>query len=236
MASRILIVDDEAPVRNLLGRVLHNEGYSVYVAVNGQEALNSVKQQKPDMMILDLNLPDLSGEDICNKVRKDPEIQAIPILILTGRSTAGLSTQCLNGGADAYLSKPFDIKELVAHVRALLRRPRVYASDDAVIQRGGVAIHVAERQVLVNGRPVKDMAPKEFALLKQLLLHSPRVLDKNTLALNAWGTPADSLHRRTLDVHVRRIRQKIGPAAARCLKTVPAIGYQWFQPPKRSTR
>jgi len=225
--ARILIVDDELAIRSVLERILQREGFRVVHAATGQEALESVKVEKPDLMILDLNLPDLNGEEICQRVRKDPAAQSIPILILTGRSTEGLSADCLDGGADDYVNKPFDIKEMVSRVKALLRRPRLYSSEDSIIQKGIIAIHVGERRVMVKGKPAGKLAPKEFALLKQLVLHSPKVLDKNTLALNAWGISAERLNSRTLDVHMRRIRQKLGRAAARYLITVPSIGYQW---------
>lgn len=227
--ARILIVDDELAIRTILERILQREGFKVVHAANGKEAFESLVTEKPDLMILDLNLPDVKGEEICRLVRKDPAVQSLPILILTGRSAEGLSAECLDGGADDYVSKPFDIKDLVARVNALLRRSRLYAAEDSIIQKGVIVIHVGERRVMIKGKPVGKLAPKEFALLKQLVLEAPKVLDKNTLALNAWGVSAESLHHRTLDVHMRRIRQKLGPRAARCLITVPSIGYQWSE-------
>jgi DNA-binding response OmpR family regulator len=224
---RILVVDDEAAIRLVLERILQPHGYRVVQSATGREALETVAAEKPDLMILDLNLPDMNGEEICRRIRKDPDIQSIPIMILTGRSAEGLSVECLDGGADDYVSKPFDIKEMVARVKALLRRPRIYAGDESVIHKGMIAIYVGERRIVVQGKPVGKLSPKEFSLLKLLVLHAPKVLDKNTLALNAWGLSAERLHHRTLDVHMRRIRQKLGSSAARCLITVPSVGYQW---------
>ena len=103
--------------------------------------------------------------------------------------------------------------------------PRI---QDAVIKSGGLTIRVAERQVLWEGRPVGDFAPKEFELLKHLVLHASKVVERNALALNAWGVPLERLHQRTLDVHIRRIRQKLGPLAAEHLKTIPVVGFQWL--------
>jgi two-component system, OmpR family, KDP operon response regulator KdpE len=225
--QRILVVDDEQPIRQILERILTRDGYEVLQAANGEQALKLVCEEKPDLMILDLNLPDCTGEDIFTQIRKDASVHAIPILVLTGRGTDGLSAQCLNGGADDYLSKPFDLQELLARVHALLRRPALYMAADTVIEKGDIAIHIAERRVMFKGKAIERLAPKEFALLKQLVLHAPKVLDKNSLALGAWGALAERLHHRTLDVHVRRIRQKVGPEAASRLKTIPAIGYQW---------
>jgi DNA-binding response OmpR family regulator len=227
VTGRVLVVDDEPAVRSILERVLRKEGYTVLQAVNGKEGLQAVQEQYPDVMILDLNMPDISGEAVCKLVRKNQKIQSIPILILTGQTKDGLPAECLDGGADDYLSKPFDIKELVARVRALLRRPRVYAAADTVLKNGRISIRTSERQVLVKGHTVPDLTPKEFELLSQLVLHAPRVLERNILALKVWGLPLEQVNPRTLDVHVRRIRQKLGHAAAVCLKTVPAIGFQW---------
>jgi two-component system response regulator MtrA len=140
----------------------------------------------------------------------------------------GLSSRCLNGGADDYLTKPFDNSELLAHLRALLRRPSVYASADAVVRRGRIEIRIAEHQIRWQGRKVRDLSPKEFDLLRELVLRAPQVVDKATLALKVWGASVESLHPRTVDVHIRRIRQKLSPQGAACLKTVPAVGYQWL--------
>lgn len=225
--ARVLVVDDEPSVRAVLERLLKREGFSVYLAANATEGLQVIGEKTPDLVILDLNLPDLSGEAVCQQIRQSATARPMPVLILTGNLAQGLPARCLDGGADDYLSKPFDTKELVARVRALLRRPRLYASQDSLIDRKMISLHPGERRVSIKGRPVKDLSPKEFDLLYQLLLHSPKVLDKNTLALKVWGISTEQLNSRTIDVHIRRIRKKLGESSARYLKTVPAIGYQW---------
>jgi DNA-binding response OmpR family regulator len=232
LPTRILVVDDEPSIRNLLDRVLRQAGYQVSSAASGNEGMDMVNRENPNLIILDLNLPDLSGEDVCQRIRQTPRIQSTPVMILTGRNNQGLSTQCLNDGADDYLSKPFDIPELVAHVRALLRRPPLYASEDAVIKRRRISVLNAERQVFWDNRLVDDLAPKEFEILRLLLLHTPRVVTKNALALKVWGIPIEQINQRTVDVHVRRIRQKIGAVASRNLKTIPCVGYQWLDKPE----
>lgn len=224
---RILIVDDDPQLRHLLERTLVPKGFTVLHAATGEEALRIISNEQPNLLILDLGLPDISGEEVCRRVRKNPCVQSLPILILTGRSTEGLLAKSLEGGADDYLDKPYDISVLVARVRALLRRPRLYDSDDTVLQSGPVTIHIAERRVLVDARPIPALAPKEFELLRHLMLHAPKVVNKNTLALKVWGVPFEQVHERTMGVHVRRIRQKLGPAVADCLKTIPGIGLQW---------
>lgn len=227
MTQKILVVDDEPGVRAILERVLEREGYKVLAADGGRAALEIARQEKPDVLVLDYLLPDLSGQAVCQSIRKDPAIQALPVLILTGQAAEGLPAQCLDSGADDYLAKPFDANELAARVRALLRRPRLYGSKDSVLERGAITIHTAERRVLVKGHIVKALSPKEFDLLYHIVMHAPNVLDKNTLALKAWGVPYEHLNPRTLDVHVRRIRAKLGRSAAGSLLTVPTIGYQW---------
>src|SRR4051812_9293303 len=112
MPSRILVVDDESSVRGLLSRLLAREEYEVLTATTGLEGYARALEERPDLVILDLNLPDISGEEVCQKIRQTLAIAAVPVLILTGRTTEGLSTRCLNGGADDYVSKPFDLEEL----------------------------------------------------------------------------------------------------------------------------
>jgi DNA-binding response OmpR family regulator len=222
------VVDDEPSIQGLLRRLLVGEGFEVLSATNGQEGLALAAKEKPDLIILDLNLPDLYGEEVCSRLRQDAATESVPVLILTGKSATGLSARCLNGGADDYLSKPFDIADILAHLRALLRRSQGRVSNRGVITSGRLTIRISERMVSWKGRRVATLAPKEFDILRLLVLDAPNVLDKNTLALKAWGISSDQLHQRTLDVHIRRIRKKLGPAAALCLKTIPAIGFQWL--------
>jgi len=228
MTARILVVDDELPVRTLLSRVLVQQGFDVISAVNGREALAMTVKDRPDLVVLDLNLPDLHGENICQTIRLNPDTERIPVLILTGKPLEGLSVRCLNGGADDYLPKPFDVEEILAHIRALLRRSKGQLQNDEVLTRGRLTIRVAERRVFWKGALVETLAPKEFEVLRFLVARSPRVVDKNALALQAWGSPYEELHQRTLDVHIRRLRKKLGSVAAGCLKTVPSVGFQWF--------
>jgi DNA-binding response OmpR family regulator len=228
MGTKVLVVDDEETICNLLTRLLEREGYQVIATTRGKDALTLILTEKPKLMILDLNLPDLSGESIYERVRQSHQTKNLPILIITGRNVPGLSAKCLNGGADAFLSKPFDTPELLAQVRALLRRPYIYSDVENPIRKGNLAIEPAQRRVLIRGVPIEHLSPKEFDVLRELVIHSPDVVGKDHLAIKIWGTSLDQLHPRTLDVHIRRIRQKIGSAGGRFLKTVPAVGYQWL--------
>jgi DNA-binding response OmpR family regulator len=225
---RILVVDDEISVRKLVSRLLLQEGFDVLTASSGGEGLKLIEKQKPALVILDFDLPDITGDKVYQMVRQNPRTQSLPILIMTGLATKGLSSRCLNEGADAYLAKPFDPDDLCANVRALLRRSTAYVSEDSVIQRGALIIKLLERQVIFDGRAIQRLAPKEFELLKQLALRSPAIVDASTLAAQVWNVPVEELPLRTLDVHIRRVRRKLGPAGGALLQNVPSIGYQWI--------
>lgn len=225
--QNILVVDDESQIRALLSRVMSKEGFVVQHAENGDQALSLIQAAAPDLVILDFNLPGLSGKDVCRRIRRDSATMAIPIIMITGCSIDELPADCLDSGADDYVCKPFNTKELIARVKAVLRRPRIFQDADRPVQKGMVTILPEERRVLVNGNPTERLTPKEFELLHSLVMYSPRVLDKNTLSLKVWGQTSEILNGRTLDVHVRRIRSKLGASAAKCLVTVPATGFQW---------
>jgi two-component system phosphate regulon response regulator PhoB len=214
-----------------LEQVLASAGYQVLSAATGGEGLDLVRREKPSLVILDLHLPDIPGEEVCRQIRQDPAREHTPVLIFTGKDEKGLSARCLNEGADAYLTKPFDIEDILANVKALLRRTNIGGPCDEVISTGRITVRLGERVVLWKGRTARTLSPKEFRLLCCLVAQTPRVLDKNTLATKVWGTPLHHLHERTLDVHIRRIRKKLGPAAAACLKTIPSIGFQWLDEP-----
>jgi two-component system phosphate regulon response regulator PhoB len=229
--SHILVVDDEDPVRRMLERAFTEAGFSVSLAASAAEIPGSIKKQMPDLVILDYNLPESTGRDACIKLRRDESTRFIPIIMITGSGIEGLPADCLQSGADDFVPKPFNLAELVARVRAVLRRPRTIVDEQSDIQKGPLVIQPEQRQILINGKPIERLTPKEFDLLHQIILHAPRVLPKNVLALKVWGQTVDLLHDRTLDVHIRRIRSKLGKEAAACLVTVPAIGYRWVDIP-----
>lgn len=229
MPPRVLIVDDEVCVRRLLNRILSDSGFDVRTAADAREALASVRRERPDALILDYGLKDHSGDYVYTALRRTGETKALPILILTGLPREGLAAQCLNGGADAFLPKPFERDQLVAQVRALLRRGAAYADDEGSIEKGRIRIHSATRQVFLDESPVPHLAPKEFELLKLLVLQSPQVVDRRAIAGAVWRMPFPQLPNRTLDVHVRRIRQKLGPDSGRWLRSIPSLGYQWLE-------
>jgi DNA-binding response OmpR family regulator len=227
MTLQVLVVDDEPAMRNVLTRVLRSDGYGVMSAANGKQALDLIRREAPDLLLLDYHLPDMTGDAICRRIRRHPLVQDLPVIMLTGDPTSAQPVVSLDSGADDYLQKPFDLLELLARVRALLRRTKRWFPRKKIVEKGDIRIDLLKREVTWAHRRVPALAPKEFDLLKTLVMNSPAVIAKETLALQVWRNPLRGLHERTLDVHVRRIRRKLGPTAAACLKTIPAIGFQW---------
>jgi two-component system, OmpR family, phosphate regulon response regulator PhoB len=226
----ILVVDDEPAVQKLIARVMTEAGFTARVAGSAAEIPAAVRERTPDLIILDYNLPESTGRDACIRIRRDEATRTVPVIIITGQEQNGLPVDCLQAGADDFVSKPFDPKELVARVQAVLRRPRSMADEQADIRKGVVELQPTQRRILVSGKPVARLTPKEFDLLHQIILHAPRVLAKNVLALKVWGQTLDLINERSVDVHIRRIRAKLGPEAAKFLQTVPSVGYQWVDP------
>jgi len=226
--ASILVVDDEPSLCRLLDRILTQEGFGVTIANSGEQALEVLRERLIDLTILDLDMPGISGQEVCRRIRRESRFESVAILVLTGGGTEGQTARCLDSGADDFMEKPADNMELVSRVRAILRRPRTLIPTDGVLRRGSVVIEPSTRKVTVNGSAIQ-FAPKEFEIFNQLVLHAPRVIDRNTLALKVWGVTIDLLNGRTMDVHIRRIREKLGPLAP-SLKTVQTIGFQWDEP------
>jgi DNA-binding response OmpR family regulator len=226
-APHILVVDDEEVICHLLERGLKEHGFTVQIANTATNALTILATQAMDLVILDHNLPDLTGRDVCRRIRRNPNTRSVPVIIVTGASSETLPVDCLDAGADDYVSKPFNVREIVARAQAILRRPVSYSDENDVLQKGPLTIHVSQHSVVVEGKPLPRLTPKEFALLHQIVMHAPSILNKNMLALKVWGQTEDVLHHRTLDVHIRRIRSKLGARYAKYLVTIPAVGYQW---------
>jgi len=225
MAQDVLVVEDEPDIRNLVVFHLVREGYRCRTAATGVEALQEVRTHPPDLVVLDLMLPGLDGLEVCRRLRADPGSAALPIIMLTAKADEVDRVVGLEMGADDYLVKPFSPKELVARVRAVLRRARgpVVAST---LRAGGVVLDVARHAVAVAGAPVV-LTPKEFDLLQALMDAAGRVLSRDHLLDRVWGyARADEIESRTVDVHVRRLRAKLG-AEGRRIATVKGVGYRF---------
>ena len=224
MASRVLIVEDERDIRDLVLFHLKREGFQVSSASSGEEALRQVRHASPDLVLLDLMLPAMGGLEVCRKLRQDPATVALPIVMLTAKGDEVDRVLGLELGADDYIVKPFSPKELLARVRAVLRRAKP-APGVGAIAIGALAIDPGTRTVTVQGAPL-TLTHKEFELLGALADAQGRVLSREFLLDRVWGySRAGEIESRTVDVHVRRLRVKLGPEGRRIL-TVKSVGYR----------
>jgi len=225
MASRVLIVEDERDIRDLILLHLQRDGYQVTTAGSGEDALLQVKQSPPDVVLLDLMLPGMSGLEVCRRLRQEPTTASLPILMLTAKVDEVDRVVGLELGADDYVVKPFSPKELLARVRAVLRRSRP-GPPAPPLAFGALVVDVGTHQVSVGGEPV-TLTPKEFDLLRALAEGHGRVLSREFLLDRVWGyTRSGEIESRTVDVHVRRLRMKLGAEGMR-IRTVKSVGYRF---------
>lgn len=207
--KKILIVDDEKDIVELISYNLQKEGFAVIKAFNGKEAISAIDAQKPDLIILDLMLPDVSGLDVCRNVRANEAKSDIPIIMLTAKGDEIDKIVGLEIGADDYMTKPFSVKELVARVRTVLRRmqKKQEASPKEAFRYKGMEINYASCAVHVDGKPV-ELSPTELKLLFFLSRHSGRVYSRNQILNAVWGEDT-FITDRAVDVHIRRLRSQI---------------------------
>jgi phosphate regulon transcriptional regulator PhoB len=223
MTSDVLVVEDEPDIRNLIVHHLEQDGFRCRAAATGPDALAAVRTAVPDLVVLDLMLPGMDGLEVCRRLRASAA--TLPIIMLTAKADEVDRIVGLELGADDYVVKPFSPKELVARVRAVLRRAgRMDVTRP--LTAGGVALDPARHHVTVGGAAVA-LTPKEFELLQTLMEAAGRVLSREHLLNRVWGyARADEIESRTVDVHVRRLRAKLGAAGAR-IATVKTIGYRF---------
>ncbi len=219
---RVLVVDDESAIRRFLRVALSNHGYKVFEASTGQDALSCTIDDRPDLIILDLGLPDLDGVEVTRRLR---EWSSTPIIILSVREAEMEKVAALDAGADDYLTKPFGLSELLARMRVVMRR-QASVADDPVVRSGDLTIDLARRIVTVGGEVV-SLTPTEYALLRALALHPGRVLTHNQLLRQVWGLGYEAeLH--MLRVNLSNLRRKIEPDSTRptYIQTEPGVGYR----------
>ncbi|HSE77406.1 MAG TPA: phosphate regulon transcriptional regulator PhoB [Alphaproteobacteria bacterium] len=223
MKAQVLIVEDETALVELLRYNLEKEGFRVTSATDGEEALSAIAENPPDLVILDWMLPLVSGLEVCRQIRRKPETRELPVIMLTARGEEADRVRGLEGGADDYISKPFSPSELVARVRAVMRRARPAAGDD-LLTYAGVVMDLASHRVLRDGRPV-HLGPTEFRLLRYLMERPGRVYSREQLLDAVWGRDI-YVEPRTVDVHIRRLRKALnGPADQDIIRTVRSAGY-----------
>jgi DNA-binding response OmpR family regulator len=223
VSETILLVDDDAGVRDVVAFTLRREGFEVDEERDGPAALESGRSGRYSLVVLDVMLPGLSGLEVCRALRGDTSTETIPIIMVTARADETDRILGLDIGADDYLSKPFSPNELVARVRALMRRAKRADASTSTLTLGPIVMDLASHTVADSGREVK-LTAKEFLLLQYLLEHRGRVLSRDLLLGDVWGYRYTG-GTRTVDVHVRRLREKL-PALVDALVTVKQFGYK----------
>jgi two-component system phosphate regulon response regulator PhoB len=223
MKPLVLIVEDEAPLVTLLRYNLEKEGFAVCSAGDGEEALLQIAENKPDAVLLDWMLPLVSGLEVCRQIRRAPSSRSLPIILLTARGEEADRVRGLDSGADDYIVKPFSPSELVARLRAVIRRAQPSTADDT-LQYADVAMDLAAHRVSRAGKAV-HLGPTEFRLLHHFLLYPGRVFSREHLLDRVWGPHAE-VEMRTVDVHIRRLRKALNINGCRDLvRTVRSVGY-----------
>ena len=221
----ILVVEDENAIVTMLKYNLEHNGFRVNVATDGDEALMAVEEQKPDLILLDWMLPSVSGVEVCERLRKREESRLIPIIMLTARGEESDRVRGLDSGADDYMTKPFSPNELIARIKAVLRRTRpVFASKALVFS--GIAIDLNNHKVSLNGSDLR-LGPTEFRLLCHFMETPNQVFSREQLLDAVWGYDI-YVELRTVDVHIRRLRKVLGdakPGLEDIIKTVRSVGY-----------
>ena len=222
MSQQILIVEDEADIRELLRFNLEREGFSVLEAADGNEGLKLARQHMPDLMLLDVMLPGFDGFEVCRRLGEQSETANIPVLMLTARGEEMDRVVGLSLGADDYVVKPFSVRELMLRIRAVLRRG-TRSSESPVLERHGIRLRPEAHTAEVQGQEM-PLTATEFRLLEDLLRHAGAVRTREQLLNKVWGYSFEG-YARTVDTHVRRLRAKLGGAAA-MLETVRGVGYR----------
>ncbi len=232
MQHKILIAEDDTDISRLLSRILEAQGYQALQAFSGTEALSLIEREEPDLLLLDLMLPGLSGEELLRKLREERRY-SFPVLILSAKSALGDKVALLKSGADDYITKPFNILELKARIKAIMRRmePKRIMGEAAAsktVEHGDMRLDCEGRRAFIAGREI-GLTAKEFELLELLMANPDKVYSRENLLHLVWGAdyPGDV---RTVDVHVRRLREKIepNPSEPRYVHTKWGVGY-YFQ-------
>ncbi|MCC6425757.1 MAG: response regulator [Phycisphaerales bacterium] len=224
--KHILVVDDERDLVELLTFNLQKNGYQTSSALTGRHALDMVATALPDLILLDVMLPEFSGIEVARRIRTNPATADVPIIMLTAKGGEGDQLAGLNVGADDYIPKPFSLKVVLARIEAVLRRVAKPAPTGRVFSLGSISLNTDTHQAVVDGQPIK-LTLTEFRLLCSLIQASGRILSRSTLMQRAMG-PGVTITERTIDVHVTAIRKKLGPHAGK-IKTVRGVGYRMVE-------
>ncbi|MBP7055275.1 MAG: response regulator [Candidatus Omnitrophica bacterium] len=226
MKETILIVEDEKDIVKMLDYNLKKEGFRTLSVRNGEDAVDLAKKERPDMIVLDLMLPGIDGLEVCKRLKKDGKTASIPIIMLTAKSQESDKIVGLELGADDYMTKPFSPRELIARIKAVLRRGKERVEEAGIIKTGGLNLDLDKIAVTVKGKAV-ELTSKEFELLKTLMQSRGRVLSRDYLLDTIWGFEQSSeIQTRTVDVHIRTLRKKLKSESERIV-TVKNYGYRF---------
>jgi len=223
----ILVVEDEAAIREMLNFSLGRAGFDVHEAADARQAQDMMSQSLPDLVLLDWMLPGTSGVDLAQKIRHNTRTRELPIILLTARGEGENKIKGLDAGADDYVTKPFSTQELIARIRAVLRRT-VNPTNEDVIKAGDLSLDTVSHRVMVKETPV-DLGPTEFRLLHFFMSHAERVFSRSQLLDQVWGNNV-YIEERTVDVHIRRLRRAL--EAYDCdkyIQTVRGAGYRFSE-------
>ena len=224
ISKTVLIVDDEAPIREMIAVALHMAGYQSLEAENAQIAHALVVDHQPDIILLDWMMPDVSGIELARRLKREPFSADIPIIMLTARSEEDNKVQGLEAGADDYITKPFSPRELIARLKAVLRRTSS-AGIDQPIEIEGLCLDPSSHRVSSEGTAL-EIGPTEFRLLQFFMTHPERAYSRSQLLDQVWGGNV-YIEERTIDVHIRRLRLALGPKHGHLVQTVRGMGYRF---------
>lgn len=223
----ILVVEDEAAIREMLNFSLGRAGFAVHEAADARQAQDMINQQVPDLILLDWMLPGTSGVDLAHKLRHNTRTRELPIILLTARGEEENKIKGLEAGADDYVTKPFSTQELIARIRAVLRRTEAQGSED-IIKKGDLSLDTVSHRVMVKETPV-ELGPTEFRLLHFFMSHAERVFSRSQLLDQVWGNNV-YIEERTVDVHIRRLRRALETYACdKYIQTVRGAGYRFSE-------
>jgi two-component system phosphate regulon response regulator PhoB len=221
--SHVLIVDDERDLAGLIEFNLKAAGFSTHVAMTGGEALSAAREQRPELVLLDLMLPDMPGTEVCRQLRAEASTRDVLIVMLTAKGEEADRVRGFEVGADDYVTKPFSVRELVLRLKAILRRTSPPKGGQASLTLGPLKLDVSAHRFYVEGKEV-SLTTLEFRLLEYLMTRLGRVVPREQLLEEVWGL-SSNLETRTIDTHVMRLREKLGPARS-SLETVRGVGYR----------
>ena len=225
--ERIYVVEDDDNIRDLIRIALEGFGYVVSAFEMAEDALKNIEADQPDLAVFDLMLPGMDGLSAIKKIRKNDSLADMPIIILTAKDREFDKVAGLDGGADDYMTKPFGVMELAARIRSLLRRRARNQADEEILEKYGISLNKKTREVTSRGKKV-ELTLKEYELLLYLMENHSRVATRDELLNHIWGYDYDG-GTRTLDMHIRTLRQKLGEEGAFCIRTVRGVGYRFVK-------